>query len=82
MQALIQTTLFYPPLYYKSLWPQGEQDKQYWKEIAVMFLKKKHNADTTRKGFPIKMYMKGSPHELYFITLTLQRQIIIEPMKN
>jgi len=82
IQAPIQTTPFYPPPYYKSLWPQGEQDKQYWKEIVVAFLKKKHNTDTVRKGFPIEMYTEGLPHEPYLIILTLQRQIIIEPTKK
>jgi len=28
------------------------------------------------------MYTEGLPHEPYFITLTLQRQIIIEPTKK
>ena len=47
-----------------------------------MFLKKKHNADTMRKDFPIKMYIEGPPYKPYFIMLTLQRQIIIESMKK
>ena len=29
MQSLVTTTLFYPPPYYKSIQPQGEQDEQY-----------------------------------------------------
>ena len=82
MQAPIQTTLFYLPSHYKSLWLQGEQDKQYWKEITIVFLEKKYNADTTRKGFSIKMYVGGPPHKPYFIMLTLQRQIIIGPIKK
>ena len=28
-----------------------------------------------RKGFPIKIYMGGLPHESYFIALTLQGQL-------
>ena len=82
MQALINTTLFYLPPHYKSLRPQEEQDKQYQKKIAVAFLKKKHNADITRKGFSIKMYTRGLSHEPYFIVLILQKQIIIESMKK
>ena len=82
IQASIQTTLFYLPPHYKSLWLQGEQDKQYWKEITITFLEKKYNIDTTRKGFPIKIYMGELSHELYFIALTLQRQIIIRSMKK
>jgi len=66
IQALIQTTPFYLSPHYKSLRLQGEQDKQYWKEIAIAFLKKKHNADITRKSFPIEMYMGGLSYEPYF----------------
>jgi len=73
---------FHPLSHYKTLWAQGEQDKQCWNKIAVVFLEKKHNANTTRKGFPIKMYMGGPPHEPYFITLILQSQIIVEPTKK
>ena len=50
--------------------------------MAVIFLKKKHNADTVRKNFPIEMYIGGPPHESYFIALTLKRQIIIGPTKK
>ena len=57
IQALIKTTPFYPPPHYKSLYSQEELDKQYWNKVAVVFLEKKHNANTTRKGFPIKMYI-------------------------
>ena len=35
MQFSITTTLLYPLPYYKSIQLQEEQDKQYWKEIAV-----------------------------------------------
>ena len=68
---------FYPLSYYKSLKPQEEQDKQYWNKIAIAFLEKKHNTNTTRKGLPIEMYTGGLPHKLYFIALMLQCQIII-----
>ena len=71
MQAPIQTTLFYLLPHYTSLQPQGEQDEQYWKKIAVAFLKKKHNIDITRKGFPIEIYMGEPSHEPYFIVLIL-----------
>ena len=73
---------FYPPPHYKSIWPQGEQDEQYWNEVGIEFLKIKHNADTTRRGFPIKMYMDSPLYKLYFIVLTLQGQIIVGPTKK
>ena len=47
-----------------------------------MFLKKKHNIDITRKGFSIEMYKGGPPYKLYFIVLTLQRQLVIGPIKK
>ena len=74
--------LFYLLPYYKALWPQGEQDEQYWNEIAIKFLKQKHSTDTTRKEFLIEMYIGGPLHEPYFIVLTLQRKIIIGPTKK
>ena len=82
MQSPVKTMPFYPPPHYKFLWPQGEQDEQYWNEITVEFLKKKHNMDTTRKKLPIKMYSGSLPHKPYFITLILQEQIIIGPTKK
>jgi len=45
-------------------------------------LEKKHNADTTRKGFPIEIYMEGPPYKPYFIALTLQGKIIIRSTKK
>ena len=82
MQVSVKTMLLYPPPYYKSLQLHREQDEQYWKEIAVEFLKKKHNVNTIRKGFPIEIYSGGLFHELYFITLILQGQIIVRPTKK
>ena len=82
IQSPIKMMPFYPPSYYKFLWLQEEQDKQYWNKIAVEFLKKKYNVDITRKELPIKIYSGGPPHKLYFITFTLQGQIIISPMKK
>jgi len=71
MQSSVKIMPFYSLLHYKSIWPQGEQDEQYWNEITIVFLENKHNADTTRKGFPIEIYTGGPPYEPYFITLML-----------
>ena len=35
-----------------------------------------------RKIFPIKMYIGGPPHELYFIALKLRGQMIVGPTKK
>jgi len=82
MQLLVKTIPFYLPPHYKFIWPQGEQDKQYCNEIAIKFLKLNHNANITGKGFPIEMYMRGLPHEVYFIVLILQGQIIMGSIKK
>jgi len=79
MQSPVKTIPFYPLPHYKSLRPQEKQNKQYWNKIAIIFLEKKYNTDTTRKGLPMKMYIGGPPHKLYFIALMLQGQIIIGP---
>ena len=51
-------------------------------KLLLSSWKRKYNADTTRKGFPIEMYMGDLPHEPYFITLTLQGQLIMGPIKK
>ena len=74
--------LFYLPLHYKFLWPQGEQNEQYWNEIAVEFLKNKHNTNTIRREFSIEMYIGRLLYKPYFITLILQGRIIIGPTRK
>ena len=80
MQSPVKIVPFYLPPYYKSIQSQ-EQDKQYWNKIAIKFLNKKHNADTIRKEFPIKIYIERLSYESYFIMLILQEKIIIRPTK-
>ena len=82
MQSPVKTMLFYLPSYYKSIQSQGEWNKQCWNKIAIEFLKRKHNANITRREFPIEIYTGGPSHEPYFIVLTLQGQIIVRPMKK
>jgi len=36
----------------------------------------------SRRGFPIEMLIRGPPHKPFFITLTLQGEIIIKPTKK
>ena len=71
LQAPVKMIPFYLLLHYKFFQSNREQNKQYWKGVAIEFLKQKHNANTTRWGFFIKMYIGGPPHKPYFITLTL-----------
>ena len=69
IQSLIQTRLFRPPLYYQSLKSKGEQDSEFWKEIAMALVNQKHNTETVRNSYSIVMF-QGSPlHKPYFIAI-------------
>jgi len=61
---------------------RGEQDPVFWKEVATAFVEMKHNTDTSRNGYQIKMFQGGPPHKSYFITIDNMEQIIIGPSKK
>ena len=77
-----QTRIFRPLLYYQSLKSRGEQDPEFWKEVATAFLDRKRNTDTSRNGCQIPMYQGGPPHEPYFIAINNKDQVIIGPSKK
>ena len=78
-----QTRLFKPPPpHYQPLRFRGEQDPTFWKEVAMAFLEKKYNTDTTRNRYQIHMFQRGLPHEPYFIAMDNKDQIIIGPSKK
>ena len=41
-----QTRIFQPSPYYQSLRSQGEQDPEFWKEVATALVDNKNNIDT------------------------------------
>ena len=61
---------------------RGEQDPIFWKEVATAFMEIKHNTDTLRNRYQIKMFQEGPPHEPYFIAINNMEQIIIGPSKK
>ena len=69
VKAPTQTRLFHPPSYYQSLKSRGEQDSEFWKEIAMALVDNQHNTEMTWNGYLIKMYQGGSPHKLFFIAI-------------
>ena len=77
-----QTRLFHPPAHYQSLKSRGEQDPEFWKEIAMALVDNRHNTETSRNRLPIKMYQGGTPHELFFIAINCRGQVIIRPNKK
>jgi len=72
-----QTRLFCPPAHYQSLKSRGEQNPEFWKEITMALVDNWHNTETTRNGYPIKMYQGGPPHEPFFIAINCWDQVII-----
>ena len=77
VRALTQTRIFQPPPHYQSLKSRGEQDPVFWKEVATAFVETKHNTNTSRNGYQIKMFQGGPPHKPYFIAIGNMEQIII-----
>ena len=77
-----QTRLFRPPAHYQSLKSRGEQDPEFWKEIAMALVDNQHNTETSRNGFLIKMYQGGTLHEPFFIAIDCWGQVIIGPNKK
>jgi len=77
-----QTRIFRSPPYYQSLKSRGKQDPIFWKEVAIAFLDKKHNMETSRNGCQIPMFQGGPPHEPYFIAIDNKDQVIISPSKK
>ena len=78
----LQTRIFQPPPYYQSLKSRGEQDPEFWKEVAMAFVNRKRNTDTSRNGCQIPMYQGGPPHKPYFIAIDNKDQAIIGPSKK
>ena len=69
VKAPTQTRLFHPLLHYQFLKSRGEQDSEFWKEIAMALVDNQHNTKMTRNRYPIKMYQGDPPLELFFIAI-------------
>jgi len=42
-----QTRLFCPPTHYQSLKSRGEQEPEFWKEVAMVLVDNQYNMETT-----------------------------------
>ena len=69
IHSLTQTRLFKPSPHYQALQSGGEQDPEFWKEVAVAFVNDKHNMETLQNGYLIFMYQGELPHKPYFIAI-------------
>ena len=47
VKAPIQTRLFHPPTHYQSLKSRGEQDPEFWKEVAMALVDNRYNTKMT-----------------------------------
>ena len=61
---------------------RGEQDPEFWKEVAIALVNNKHNTETLQNSYPIIMFQGGPSYELYFIAIDNQGQVIIGPNKK
>ena len=69
IKSLTQTRLFQPLPYYQSLYSRGEQDSDFWKEVATALVDDKYNMEMLRNGYPIRMFQEGPLHKLFFIAI-------------
>ena len=67
-----QTRIFWPPPHYQLLQSRGEQDPDFWKEVAIVLVDNKHNTKTVKNRYPIWMFQGGPPHKLFFIAIDNQ----------
>ena len=56
IKSLTQIRIFQPPLHYQSLLSRGEQDPNFWKEIATALVDNKYNIEIVRNGYPIQIF--------------------------
>ena len=56
IKSSTQTRIFWPPLHYQLLQSRGEQDSNFWKEVATALVNNKHNIETARNRYPIWMF--------------------------
>jgi len=61
---------------------RGEQDPEFWKEVATSLVENKYNTKTSQNGYPITMYQGGPLHKPYFIAINNRGQVIIGPNKK
>ena len=64
-----QTRILQLSPYYQSLKSRGEQDSEFWKEVAIAFVDQKYNTETARNNYPIIMFQGGLPYKPYFIVI-------------
>ena len=65
IQFPTQTRIFQPLPHYQLLKSRGEQNPEFWREVAIALVKEKHNIEMSQNGYFIAMYQGGPPYEPY-----------------
>ena len=60
----------------------GEQDPDFWKEVATALVYNIHNTKTSLNCYPITMFLGGPLHEPYFRAINNLIQVIIGSNKK
>ena len=82
VKSSTQTRVFQPPPYYQSLCSRGEQDPDFWKEVVMALVDNKHNMETSRNRYPIRIFQGEPLHKPFFIAINNLGQAIIGPNKK
>ena len=82
IKSTTQIRIFWPPPYYQSFQLRGEQDPDFWKEVAIALVDNKYNMKTSRNKYLINIFQEELPHKPYFIAIDNQGQVIIGPNKK
>ena len=56
------------------------KDPDFWREVATVLVDNKHNSETSRNGYPIRIFQGELSHKPFFITIDNRGQVIIGPM--
>ena len=78
----IQIRIFWSQSYYQSFQLRGEQDSDFWKEVAIILVDNKHNIETSWNRYLINIFQEGPLYKLFFITINNQGQVIIGSNKK
>ena len=78
MKTPSQTRIFRPPPYYQALKSRGEQDPEFWKEVATAFVDRKRNTDVRNRPATEPVMLKVRNVKLSFdIWLVLYMYFIL-----
>ena len=82
VKSPIQTRLFWLLLHYQSFYSREEQDPDFWKEVMMALVDNWHNTETSRNGYPIKIFQGGPPHEPFLLPSIIKNKLLSVPTRK